>query len=75
MQFVAYEAEDKMRYYEWPAIFAIAEAYGVSRDTVFKDVAAVKEAREKVRKEARRAASRASNEERRLANLEKKAAL
>lgn len=59
----------KLRYYEWPAVIAIAEAYGIPQDTVFNDIKFEKEFREKAKKEQRKALNRASNEQRRLANL------
>ena len=59
----------KLRYYEWPAVIAIAEAYGIHQDTVFNDIKFEKEFREKAKKEQRKALNRASNEQRRLANL------
>lgn len=72
VQFIAEQAEDQLRYFEWPAVMAIAEAYEVSRDDVFKDVAIAKACRELDRAAAKRARARAENEERRIANLAKK---
>lgn len=63
-----------LRYYEWPAVIAIAEVYGIPQETVFFDIRFEKDIREKAKKERRKAESRASNEQRRLANLAKKTA-
>lgn len=72
IQFIVDQVDlGKLRYYEWPAVIAIAEAYGIPQDTVFSDVQFEKELREKAKKEQRKALSRASNEQRRLANLTK----
>jgi len=54
---------------EWSARRTIAEAYGVSPETVLNDVKFEKDLREKALKEKRKAEHRASNEQRRLANL------
>lgn len=62
----------KLRYYEWPAILAITEAYGIPQDIVFDDVKFEKEFREQAKKAQRKAESRDSNEQRRLANLARK---
>ena len=62
-----------LRYNEWPAQMAIAEAYQIPYATVAADVQTVKIHRERAQKDLRRAQSRASNEARRLANLAKKA--
>lgn len=62
----------RLRYYEWPALLAIAEAYGVPYENVQRDVQFEAALREKALKEQRKAASRASNEQRRLANLARK---
>lgn len=59
----------RLRYYEWPALLTISEAYGVSYENVQRDVQFEAALREKAAKEQRKAASRASNEQRRLANL------
>lgn len=75
IQFIAVQAEDRLRYFEWPAVIALAEAYGVDQDTVRNDIKVVTELREAARKSARKERHRASNEERRLANLEKKVAV
>lgn len=70
IQFIVDQFEDgKLRHYEWAAVLAVAEAYGVPDETVFNDVKFEKELREKARKQARKVASRASNEQRRLANI------
>ena len=62
----------KLRYYEWPALLAIAEAYGLPQETVFGDVKFEKDFREQAKKKNRKAESHASNEQRRLANLARK---
>lgn len=62
----------KLRYYEWLAVLAIAEAYCIPQETVFGDIKFEKDFREQAKKEQRKAQSRASNDERRLANLAKK---
>ena len=70
VQFIVDQVDlGKLRYYEWPAVIAIAEAYGIPQDTVFSDVQFEKELRERAKKEQRKAESRSSNEQRRLANL------
>lgn len=70
IQFIVDQVDlGKLRYYEWPAVIAIAEAYGIPDETVFNDVQFEKELRERAKKEQRKAESRASNEQRRLANL------
>ena len=61
-----------LRYNEWPAVMAIAAAYGIPQQTVSDDVQFEKDFRAKAKKELRRAENRASNEQRRLANLAKK---
>ena len=72
IQFIVDQVDlGKLRYYEWPAVIAIAEAYCIPDETVFNDVKFEKELREKSKKEQRKAESRASNEQRRLANLSK----
>ena len=72
VQFIVDQVDlGKLRYYEWPAVIAIAEAYGIPQETVFGDVKFEKEFREQAKKEQRKAESRASNEQRRLANLAK----
>lgn len=63
---------DKLRYHEWPALMAISEAYGIPYESVSADVQTVKIHRERAQKEQRKAESRASNEQRRLANLARK---
>lgn len=74
IQFIVDQVDyGKMRYYEWPAVIAIAEAYGIPQDTVFNDVSFEKEFREQAKKKNRKAEQQASNEARRLANLAKKA--
>lgn len=70
IQFIVDQVDlGKLRYYEWPAVIAIAEAYGIPDETVFNDVQFEKELREQAKKEQRKAESRSSNEQRRLANL------
>ncbi len=72
VQFIVDQVDlGKLRYYEWPAVIAIAEAYGIPQETVSSDVKFEKEFREQAKKEQRKAESRASNEQRRLANLAK----
>lgn len=70
IQFIVDQVDNgKLRYYEWPAVIAIAEAYGIAQETVFNDIKFEKEFREQARKQARKVANRASNEQRRLANI------
>jgi hypothetical protein len=72
IQFIVDQVDNgKLRYYEWPAVIAIAEAYEIPQETVSTDILFEKEWRGKAKKERRKAESRASNEERRLANLAK----
>lgn len=72
IQFIVDQVDNgKLRYYEWPAVIAIAEAYSIPQETVFNDIKFEKEFREQAKKERRRAESRVSNEQRRLANLAK----
>jgi hypothetical protein len=59
-----------LRYQEWTAVILLSEAYGVSQEIISSDIKVEKEFREKARLEKRRMESRASNEKRRLANLE-----
>jgi hypothetical protein len=63
---------DKLRYYEWPALLAISEMYDIPYEIVQSDVQIIKDQRDKAMKEQRKAESRASNEQRRLANLARK---
>jgi hypothetical protein len=63
---------DKLRYHEWPALMAISEIYGIPYESVAADVQTIKIHRERAQKEQRQAQSRASNEQRRLANLARK---
>ena len=72
IQIIAEQAGDRLRYNEWPAVIAIAEAYEVPETTVFADVAIAKACRELDIAAAKRARARAANEERRLANLKAK---
>jgi hypothetical protein len=62
----------QLRYYEWPALMAISESYGIDYSIVQADVQFEKNLREKAAKEKRKAESRASNEQRRLANFARK---
>jgi methylglyoxal synthase len=62
---------DKLRYHEWPALMSISEVYNVPYETAAADVQTIKIHRERAQKDLRRAQSRASNEQRRLANLAK----
>lgn len=72
IQFIVDQVDHgKLRYYEWPAVIAISEAYGIPQETVFGDVKFEKDFREQAKKARRKAESRASNEQRRLANLAK----
>jgi len=72
VQFIVDQVDlGKLRYYEWPAVIAIAEVYGIPQDTVFGDIKFEKELREQAKKAQRKAHNRASNEQRRLANLAK----
>ncbi len=61
----------RLRYNEWPAIMAMSEIYDIAYETIANDIKIEKEIREKALKERRKAESRASNEQRRLANLAK----
>jgi len=61
-----------LRYQEWSVVLLLSEAYGMNQDIIVSDIKVEKEYREKARREKRRMESRASNEERRLANLESK---
>lgn len=70
IQFIVDQVDNGiLRYYEWPVVIALAEAYGISQETVTNDIKVEKEFREQAKKERRKAESRASNEQRRLANL------
>lgn len=62
----------KLRYNEWPAVMAISEIYAIPYETIATDIRVEKDLREKAEKKRRKAESRASNEQRRLANLAKK---
>ena len=64
-------SNDKLRYHEWPALMTIAEIYDIPYGIVQSDVQFEKDFREKAAKEQRKAMSRSSNEQRRLANLAK----
>jgi len=63
---------DKLRYHEWPALMSISEAYDIPFEIARTDVQVEKDFRENAAKEQRKAESRASNEQRRLANLARK---
>ncbi len=65
----------KLRYHEWPALMSISEIYNVPYESVSADVQTLKIHRERAQKEQRKAESRASNEQRRLANLARKQSL
>lgn len=70
IQFIVDQVDNgKLRYYEWPAVIAISEAYSIPQETVFNDVKYEKEFRKLAKKDARRKEHQASNEARRLANL------
>jgi hypothetical protein len=71
IQWLVDNSEDRLRYFEWPAVLAVAEVYGVPQQTVFNDVQFEKDFRERALKERRKAEHQASNEQRRLANLSK----
>jgi hypothetical protein len=71
IQWVA-DNEPTLRYHFWPAEMAIAEMHEVPFKTVHDDVAHELDLRAKAAKEQRKAQSRASNEQRRLANLARK---
>jgi hypothetical protein len=74
IQFIVDQVDNgKLRYYEWPAAIAIAEAYGIPQETVFDDIKFEKEFREQEKKNRRKAENRASNEQRRLTNVSKRA--
>lgn len=62
----------QLRYHEWPALMSISEAYNVPYESVSADVQTLKIHRERAQKEQRKAESRASNEQRRLANFARK---
>lgn len=73
IQFIVDQVDyGKLRYHEWAAVLAVAEAYGIPDETVFNDVQSEKEVREQAKKAQRKAESRASNEARCLANLARK---
>ena len=67
----AADNESTLRYQYWPAKMAIAEMYGVPFETIHKDLVNELAFRDTAEKEKRKAESRASNEQRRLANLAK----
>ena len=64
--------DTQLRYHEWPALMSISESYVIDYSIVQADVQFEKDLREKAAKEKRKAESRASNEQRRLANLARK---
>lgn len=49
----------KIRYYEWPAILAIAEVYGIQQEQVFIDINFEKDLRKQSKKEVKKTESRA----------------
>jgi hypothetical protein len=65
------QGSQRLRYFEWPAYIVLAEVYAKTEDEVFRDMKAELEHREQQAKLDRKAAMRASNEERRLANIAK----
>jgi hypothetical protein len=72
MTYWVVDLSDKLRYNEWPALLAISEMYDIPYGIVQSDVQVIKDQREKALKDQRKAESRASNEQRRLANLARK---
>jgi hypothetical protein len=67
----AVDNESTLRYHYWPAEMAIAVMHEVPVKTVHEDVAHELDLRATAAREQRKAQSRASNEQRRLANLAK----
>lgn len=73
IQFIVDQVDrGRLRYYEWPAVIAIAEVYGKTVGEVTLEIQVEKEFREQAKKKNRKAEHQASNEARRLANLAKK---
>lgn len=60
-----------LRYHEWPSISAIAHTFEIDIEQVYVDINQEKEYHKLCLKEKRQEEHRRSNEERRLANLEK----
>lgn len=74
IQFVSDQIENgTLRYEGWVVAMLLSESYGVARKTVQEDLEFEKTLRWKKKKELRRDESRAAHEQRRLANLAKKA--
>ena len=73
IQFTVDQLSDRMRYTAWCANIMLAEVYGKTQDEVAKDINAEVSWREHQRRTQKKAEHRASNEARRLANLEKQA--
>jgi len=72
IQWVVDRVDDAtIRYHEWPALMTISEVYDIPYGIVQSDVQFEKDFREKAAREQRKAMSRSSNEQRRLANLAK----
>lgn len=63
----------RLRYFEWPAYIVLAEMFDKTEDEVYRDIKTELARREEQAKVDRKAKHRASNEERRLANLAIKA--
>lgn len=75
IQFVSDQIENgTLRYEGWVVAILLSEAYGVTRDTVQKDLEYEKTLRWGKKKEQRRAENRAAHEQRRQANLARKSA-
>ena len=64
----------QLRYVYWAVSFVLAPAYGRDRDQVHADIQALIKLREDKIKLDRKAAYRAENEARRLANIARRAA-
>jgi hypothetical protein len=69
IQWIVDHSNNRLQHHEWPAVLAVAEMYGVPHQTVFDDVQFEKDFREMALKKKHKAEHRASNEQRRLANL------
>lgn len=69
IQFTVDQLSDKLRYNAWCAYILLAQAYNRSEDDVAKDINAEVSWREHQRRHQKKAEHRASNEQRRLANL------
>lgn len=63
----------QLRYVYWAVSFVLAPAYGVDRETVHVDIQNEIAVREEKINQARKAAYRAENEARRLANIARRA--